>query len=118
MRQSTLITFITTLLIAASSTTLAIVAPIYGQAQAIPILQQQKMYQPADMAGENIAKTFVGGDPPALRTATLDQSSSTLTSANGTSVAVSSRSEAGGNIVAVPAWAVTIYSIVNALLPT
>ncbi|KAI5959442.1 hypothetical protein KGF57_002080 [Candida theae] len=113
MRPSSRIAILTLLI---ASITSAIVAPLYGQAEVYHVIQE-KMYQPADMAGENIAKTFAGGDPPAMRTSALESiNTSASTSVNGTSAEPSASSVSNGSVVMIPAWISIIYLIVNALL--
>lgn len=116
MRQFTLINFIILLI---ASSTFAVIAPLFGQAEALNLLQD-KMYQPADMAGENIAKTFVGGEPSVSRTSLQKtQSTSVLISSttnNGTNTALRFQSSSGGNVV-TPAWIYTIYSIGGTFFP-
>ena len=116
MRQFTLINFIILLI---ASSTFAVIAPLFGQAEALNLLQD-KMYQPADMAGQNIAKTFVGGEPSVSRTSLQKtQSTSVLissTATNGTNSVLRFQSSSGGNFV-TPAWIYTIYSIGGTFLP-
>ncbi|KAI5966102.1 hypothetical protein CANMA_003348 [Candida margitis] len=112
-----------TLLIASFS--FAIVSPIFGQAEVYNLLEG-KVYQPADAAGENIGKTFVGGEPPAARTISqhtspLSTSSSIVSIStadiNGTNIGVSSASVSGGSRVAAPAWLITMGEIVSQFFP-
>ena len=114
MRQVTLINFIALLI--ASTTSFAIVAPFFGQAAAFNSLQE-KIYQPADMAGENIAKTFIGGEPPASRTRWQEPKSTSAvissSSGNDTATVLSTRSDSGGGKVVVPTWLSEIYHIAD-----